>query len=293
MAHQSNLAEWLLSQKDRIDFQVTEYTWVEDFAPDYNDFGVTINGNIIGRAMDQNAEMALNKAIAEAIERATCVHNGLTKSTGVAAHPNRKIAIENARRELIERIAFDIHFSQGKPFKKIEARTAEAQRAALAFETLGIQYSFFELVSPPEFTVICAVAFGEKYQRPFGGLYGFGCHEDRLQAERSALFESLRNAAYYTRDENIQSLSVAEFQRIASPKAFDRLRLALNIAYHRQVSFLFRDGEKCADEFPDLNFDEAELRKPTEFFDAPLSVVRITSDYQFLSGMNSFPSFMD
>jgi hypothetical protein len=293
MANQSNLAEWLLVQKDRIDFKITEYTWVEDYAPEYSDFGVVFGNEIFGRAIDKNPETSLTKAIAEAIERATCVHNGLSQSTGVAAHPNEVHAFLNAKRELIERISFDFHFSKRRPFKKFQPSTEEAQKAADLLSKVGIQLSFFELISPDNFTVICAVALGENCKRPFGGIFGFSCNEDHADAERAALFESLRNAAFYTQDQDTIGLSIDDFRKIPSPKFFDRFRLALDASYFQQVSFLFFERTLISDIFPSLLLTHQELQKPPEFSEAPLTVMRVTSDYVFDSAKSALPSFMD
>ena len=292
MANKIDLIEWLLSQKDRVDFNVTEYTWIEDFAPEYSDFGVTL-GQEIGRAIDKDGEISLTKAIAEAIERTTCVHNGFTKSTGIAAHPDKNFAFENARRELIERVAFDLHFSQRIPFMKWEPRTMESKRSTATFTQMGIQFSFFKLISPLGFNVICAAALGENYARPFGAMFGFGCHEDSEQAELAALFELLRNAANCTHDEDIESLSVADFQKIPSPKFFDRFRLALNVPYSRKISFLF-GGQGGAPEaaFPFIEIRREELAKPPELESAPITVMQAVSNYQFGGTSDALPSFM-
>lgn len=293
MAYQGNLAEWLLSQKDKIDFGVTEYTWVEDFAPNYSDFGVRLGPEIIGRAIDRNPETALNKAIAEGIERATCLHNGLMRSTGVAAHPDREVAFLNAKRELIERIAFDWHFSQRQPFKKIEPQTSESRHVQKTFLEMGIEFLFFRLISPPELNVICATAFGKNFKRPFGAMFGFGCNEEAADAERAALFEALRNAAYYTQDHNTEDLPVTEFQKIVSPKFFDRFRLGLNLEYLKKIYFLFGDANSKPEWFPEITISQQEMPKAPMFESAPLIIMRADSDYQFQRASDELPSFMD
>lgn len=289
MADQKNLAEWLLAQKDRIDFKVSNYSWVEDFAPEYNDYGVTFPGGVIGRAIDKDPELSLTKAIAEAIERATCIHCELPKSTGVAAHINYENAIEGAKRELVERIAFDVHFSNKIPLKKLAPETREAKETQATFSKMGIEFSVYELVSPAEFKVCGIVAHGENYKRPFGGMFGLGCHSEWAHAERSALFEALRNVAYYTKDHDIKSMSIAEFNKIQEPKFLDKFRLALNCEYMRELDFLFSAGKQSIGQFPELIFNSRELLKPQEFEDAPIVVAQVNSNYQF-ARLNELPS---
>ncbi|MGE0527851.1 MAG: YcaO-like family protein [Bdellovibrionales bacterium] len=293
MANSSNLAQWLLGQKDRINFKVTQYTWVEDFAPGNSDFKVTFSTDIVGWAIDRNVETALTKAIAEGIERATCIHNGFTNSTGIAAHPDRQAAFSNARMELIERVAFDHHFSNRIPFKMIEPQTDEARFAQKTLERFGIRILFFELFSPPDCKVISAAAFGQGFERPFGAIFGFGCGACAVQAEKAALFESLRNVASHIRNADTESLSISEFERLERPKFMDRFRLALNLEYVREISFLF-DSSRMGWEngFPEITISHEELSKPPTFSEAPIRVVRAHSDYLSGAASAGLPSFM-
>lgn len=293
MAYPSNLAEWLFEQKDRIAFQATEYTWVEDYAPEYSDFGVVLGEGVVGRAIDKDPDLSLTKAIAEAVERATCIHNGLVRSAGVAAHTDRESAFQNARRELIERIAFDFHFSRRLPFKSVKPKTSEAIRAVSDFSKLGMEISFYELIAPMGLKVVCVLVEGKKYSRPFGGIFGFGCNESAATSEIAALFEALRNAAFYTRDLSISDLSIAEFQKINEPEFFDRFRLALNREYLQKIDFLFSQTQTSTGTFPDIILKHNELKKSAEFSEAPIIVVQVTSNYQFAAAADSLPSFMD
>lgn len=291
MADQSNLVDWLMGQSGKIDYKVTEFRWVDDYAPEYSDFGVNFYGDkFIGRAVDKDQNLALTKAIAEAIERATCSHNDLRSSTGVAAHTNLSEAIHNAKLELIERIAFDLHFANRISFQKVKPLAIEAKFAMQKTQLQGVQLNFYQLISPDNVKIICAVATGSTYVRPFGGIIGLGANESVVQAEKSALFECLRNLTYYLKDLGLTAISKSDFQCIDTPKFMDRFRLTLDSEYFREIGFLFLSSSLLAKPFPILNYEHRELELPPEFKTAPLMVAQVLSDYRFKSEQNALPS---
>lgn len=291
MADSITLTDWLLSQSQKIDFKVTEYKWVNEYAPSYSDFGVSFfQGKFVGRAADKNANLALDKAIGEGIERAACVHNDLKSSTGLAAHPILECAIANAKTELIERISFDIHFSNQMSFQKVKSLTAEAKFATTKLMLLGVHLSFYEMLSTEKLKAICVVATGANFSTCFGGILGLGCHEDVIQAEKAALFESLRNVAAFIDDPKIESLTKAEFLIIAEPRSIDRYRLSLNQNYFNELKFLFSNATSFSQKFPELDFEIKKLALPTEVLTAPISVVQVTSNYEFKKVEGILPS---
>ena len=291
MADSITLTDWLLSQSQKIDFKVTEYKWVNEYAPAYSDFGVSfLKGEIVGRAADKNANLALAKAIGEGIERVTCIHNNIKSSVGLAAHPILEDAISNAKTELIERISFDLHFSNQMSFQKVKSLTAEAKSVTTKLMLLGIHLSFYEMLAPEKLKAICAVATGANFQKGFGGIMGLGCHEDVVQAERSALFESLRNVVSFIDDPKLKSLSVAEFLKINDPRFIDRYRLSLGQNYFNELKFLFSNATTFPQKFPELEFETRKLALPSEFSTAPIFVVQVTSNYEFKKADGPMPS---
>ena len=293
MAHQSHLADWLLTQKDVIEFKATQYAWVDDFAPAYTDFGVVIDDSHVGRAIDQDPELALTKAIAESIERATCVHNGLAKSTGVAAHENTLLASQNAKLEVIERASFDFHFNHGIPFEKISPKSNAALFAVKKLASLGIVFDFYKMTTPSDVDAFCAVATGKYFERPFGGIFGFSCKHEAEVAEQVALFESLRNVACYTVDDATVSISIADFNQIAKPQWLDRFRLALDLDYWERIQFLFETQNQLTSQFPKFDFQFQHLPAPPKFESAPIVVMQATSNYQFGNRQDGLPSVLD
>jgi len=291
MAHQSPLIDWLLSQKNTVDYRVTQFNWVEDYLPGYYDCGINFfNGEYKGRSVDKIQELALTKAISEGIERATCEYNKLNSSMGVAAHIDSILAEENAKLELLERISFDIHFTNKISFQKIIPIAYEAKKILEKISYQGVHLLFFQLLSPNGIKIICAVATGIHFKRPFGGIIGLGCDYDVVKAERSALFECLRNLIHFIHDEDVKSLSLIDFQKIDNPKFTDRFRLLLDLEYFSAVDFLFQSSVSFEQPFPDLKTEVRILEVHPLFHTAPIKVVQAYADYQFISDDGQFPS---
>lgn len=291
MADSITLIDWLLSQSQKIDFKVTEYKWVIEYAPAYSDFAVSLfQGMFVGRAADKNANLALTKAIAEGIERATCAYNDLPSSAGLAAHPVVECAIVNAKAELVERISFDIHFSKRMPFQKVKPLTAESKFATTKLMLLGIHLSFYEMLSPEKLKAICAVATGANFSVGFGGILGIGCHEDIIQSEKSALFESLRNVVSFIEDSTFENIGIGDFLKMSEPRSMDRYRLSLNQKYYNELKFLFSNAATFTQKFPELEFETRTLALPSEFSTAPLNVVHVKSNYVFKKDDQILPS---
>lgn len=281
MANQVTLGEWLLENQNAIDFKLREFTWTSGLLPGFSDLEFTLDGETVGRAVDRDPEFALVKAIAEGIERATCKHNGLKSSTGVAAHPMFATASELARLELIERVSFDYHFSRRIPFRKFKSINETSTLASESLAEVGIELSFYQLLSSPDTTVLCAVAEGHNFERPFGGIIGLGCHFQKEEAESSALSEVLINVAFVKQEKNVQQISAESFGNLLEPKPYDRFTLGLCCKYWRDIDFLLKGNSPLKERFPNITISFRELVKPERFSSSPLKVVQASSGYQF------------
>ena len=121
MVDKKKLSRWLLDNYKTLELRSTQFNWVSEWLPGFHDFGVsiTIGGRIFhGRGMASHSQLAFEKAGAEAIERAFCYENGIS-SSGVAAHPQIKLAQIKAQDELIERDRFFCHYLTKTPFQKM------------------------------------------------------------------------------------------------------------------------------------------------------------------------------
>jgi ribosomal protein S12 methylthiotransferase accessory factor YcaO len=88
MARQSEVTEWILKNQNALDLQVTKLTWIDQALPGYVDIAVRLRvgtQQTEGRGTDRSEEVALGKAVCEAIERVFCIERGIS-STGLAGH---------------------------------------------------------------------------------------------------------------------------------------------------------------------------------------------------------------
>jgi len=78
MARQSEVTEWILKNQNALDLQLTKLTWTERALPGYVDLAVNLKvgaHRTEGRGTDKSEEVALGKAVCEAIERIFVLKN--------------------------------------------------------------------------------------------------------------------------------------------------------------------------------------------------------------------------
>jgi thiazole/oxazole-forming peptide maturase SagD family component len=111
----------------------------------------------------------------------------LTSSSGLAAHTDRRRAVEHALNELIERDAFMWHWVQGVSRERIDAASLPAAlRSRLAaLEPEGFEARLINVTLETRPVVLCALLRD-------GGLFaGAACHADATLAAAKALSEAL------------------------------------------------------------------------------------------------------
>ena len=253
MANSKQLTSWLLENAGRLNLQATEFGWVREWnLRGYHDLQVNIDvagKTFVGRGTALSEDLAFIKAGAEAIERAYCNGHNI-HSTGVAAHTDDKAAKENVRNELNERDAFFCHFYTKTPFVPLpDSRLSELMSNFKgAFDQIlprGISVRLFRAHSKDRPVIVC-VASGIKASPSWGGIIGLGSHENEWSAIQAAFLECARNIAAAVINGVRGSMTCEEFERLEKPTASDRQRLALNLDYWREISFLFPEKEKAA-----------------------------------------------
>lgn len=111
---------WILSNIKNICLKIEELSWVDEFYSNSSDLVATLKLNSKewkGHGHASSKDLALRKAITEAIERAISLQH-ISTSNGIAAHTNLESAKKNAQNELIERDLFLSHFITKTPFIK-------------------------------------------------------------------------------------------------------------------------------------------------------------------------------
>lgn len=121
MAYKNPLATWLFSQRTIFFPNFTELDWPMRFGPGLFDFSTQIKlGDILadGRGVDTDREIALEKSVAESIERLICTKLKIS-SVGVAVS-GAESSETHARFEALERYFLNKHLEKEIPFSKIE-----------------------------------------------------------------------------------------------------------------------------------------------------------------------------
>lgn len=102
MASISKIADWAISNSQRLDLKATRLTWVEEWLPGFFDYRVFIRfqgEEYRGRGISRDEQTAFVKAFAEAIERASTAN--LDYPWATAAYPDYPEAMSKAYRELV------------------------------------------------------------------------------------------------------------------------------------------------------------------------------------------------
>lgn len=123
MANTTPITKWLINRKELFKLSFKQYGWTEKYLPMLHDFTAEISFNGIssqGRGTDLNAELAIEKASAEAIERYVCKILKMD-STGLSVS-GEVSSTEHAKFEALERYYLNYHLSRKIPFLRIDER---------------------------------------------------------------------------------------------------------------------------------------------------------------------------
>lgn len=232
MASQKEVTDWILNYSQKLDLQVTKLTWINQHFPHLIDLATSINvsGKIYsGRGSGENEEVALGKAVCEAIERFVCDHHSI-RSTGVAGHFSHAAACENAQMEFEERLALSLHI-EGSPLARKSLR-----KLNLNIGESNVQASLhcYQMRSSKNHFSVLAFIEAIESKAGFGAILGLGCGDTLRSAQEKAEVEALRNASALS-IEPIFPISESEFRRIASPTANERRALLFDVKYARKL----------------------------------------------------------
>ncbi len=235
MADHKELIQWILKNKDFFDIVVTDYNWIRPVFNSYWDLGVQMQITGVfydgrGSCVDEN--IALAKAVCESIERNVCRRSGIS-SLGVAGHLNYEMASYNSRTEFIERYALWQQFHGVSHFFLKE-------KTLFSFNNQTAQIEIYEAKTNSHETVTLVIANGLNENRPYGIIFGLGCHSQEEQSKRKAEIECYRNLTAFF-DNQLTPINETEFKKIKSPTSIEQIRLCLDPAYAgkiiRQLNF--------------------------------------------------------
>lgn len=257
MANKTPLAAWLYSKSDELNPRFEEFTWPKRRLPGVFDFSTTITwkGFVAdGRGLDEKREIALEKSVAESIERLVCKIHGVGSvglAVGSAFDPS-----QHARHELLERHFLNRHIETRTLFLKLE----ECPELARRFVSLnpGAGVDFYRMATPANLNgVVCSITSSENQKASLG----FALSEDLETSLRRSFFEALPNFAWLMR-------ASAETENIAS-----------SIPWHIQAEYL--------EQIQPLFSDKMTLQDPDVFALPCVNEVRI--DHTALEVLSDAP----
>lgn len=276
---------WILNNSNLLNLQVRifENDLLAHFGINDIDVTVTINGKTIaGRGTDFDQNIALKKALSEAIERYFLSTNRFPTSNGMAAHTSIPLATNSAKSELIERDLFFCHFLTGTPFFEIfpSDKYLIPVKEHLNKSNVSIQFYSLGNIGHTE-CILCSIS-GLMCNNPFGYIFGTaaGAFNDSV---RSSFLEAIRNFANL-KIEN--SISLKDFDLIAKSRHIqfeEHGNLALDVEYaqiFQEIFFPQNVSQKPAQNASVLDniiVDNIDT-KGSLFEDSPFVVVRAHSD---------------
>ena len=192
MANKTPLVSWLYSKRLELNPKFKEFNWPARVFPGVFDFATTITWNGIesnGRGVDSQREIALEKSVAEAIERLICKSIGFD-SVGFAVAGTHDPE-DHAKFEAMERYFLSKHLEDKIPFSKIVFESGEIQKFKSANTDATIE--FYRMQTPRNiFGIVCAIKSNQTIA------LGFGLTESLEKSIQRSMFEALPNYAWLT-----------------------------------------------------------------------------------------------
>lgn len=191
MANKTPLATWLYSKRSELNPRFREFNWPGKFLHGLFDFSTSIVWNGIaaeGRGVDERREIALEKSVAESIERLICKIN-VFDSVGFAVVGTHD-PTSHAQFETLERHFLERHIESRLPFQLIESSAPISK----LFRSLngGAEISFHRMATPAHlFGVVCSLASPKQ-----ANSLGFALSESLEDSSRRAALEALPNYAW-------------------------------------------------------------------------------------------------
>ena len=194
MADKNPIASWLFSKRSFFNPNFTEFDWPARYFPGLSDFSTRLQ--IIGipyegRGVDESPLIALEKSVAEAVERF------IWKRLGLSFHGFAVSGSENSRShamcEALERYFLYMHLTEKIPFLKI-AVSATSQKIVTQFQKFNSEsgVSFYHMASPSPFSgVVCRI------QAPDQSIFlGFALSYNENRSISKAFCEAVANFAW-------------------------------------------------------------------------------------------------
>lgn len=187
MANQTPLASWLYSRREELNPRFKEFNWPKQWLAGLFDFSTTITWNgttVEGRGVDEKREIALEKSVAEALERLICIKIGID-SVGLAVAGTHDPST-HAQNEALERFYLKEHIRNQIPFQIIDSQCSMAHEFIKAHPASEV--TFYRMrTSPDLFGVVCLITSLETKKSSSG----FALSKSLEDSMRRAMLEAL------------------------------------------------------------------------------------------------------
>lgn len=195
MADKTKLTKWLVERRTTMNPRFTEYTWPERYFRGLHDFEARISvGDIesVGRGIDFDQDLAVEKASSEAIERFIC--QSLRFSSEGFAISGRNSADDHAKNEALERYYFTRQILAREPFRRIYATATLKLAEAFHKQNVDVPINFYQMNTATNWTgVVCLIGGHQGYPL----LLGLALSSELDSAVTRAMCEALANFARF------------------------------------------------------------------------------------------------
>lgn len=229
-----------MANMERFDLMVERRPWPGKLGLQYFDYKarLLINERVYtGRGTDTDANLALVKAFAEALERRVMAEARLESSNGLAIHELEMKANNNARNELLERDAFfRFFYKKGARASLLNTEHLFFNRPTLAGSKIHQILCEVATYSVDQETIHCVLHVGLVKKNGRSAIaVGLGASLCSERAAQTAQIETWRNLVALAESIPDDGLSVEEFNinRRFGPK--DHLRLGSDTSYANSI----------------------------------------------------------
>lgn len=258
MANQAPLASWLYSKRTELSARFKEYSWPARVFPEVFDFETKISwGSVeaIGRGVDFSREVALEKSVAESIERLICQTLGFS-SVGFAVAGGSFDPSLHAKFEALERFHLNKHLSEKIKLHRLDVNKLSLNGMDSFLERFTADFYRMRTVSGI-YGVVCRLSTREMKSVSFG--FSLSDHQERSM--QKAFFEALPGFAWLTSGEELEANS---------------LPWQIETGFVQRMDHLLADEEQFVSEIslPELSNESVDCSKIPVLLDAPLRTAR-------------------
>lgn len=199
MADFSQVTAWALKNTAGFDISITKLSWINEWLPGFFDYRAKLRiGTAVytGRGIDAKEDIACDKALAEALERAAVADLPVPWAT--AAYPDYTGAAERAYRELVSIDRVLCHHFCKRRFRPVDINRLDGGILPDSLKRVlakhGLKLALCELQPVLDASVSAAFIWSERNHPVKGIVSGFGCETKLADAASHALIECLRTA---------------------------------------------------------------------------------------------------